>query len=140
MGIRSLAAVSTANLALGLAGLWAGIRKPDPYDFRIFRGSPRHIGAKQWLTGTALSAPGVMLVAQGAFIAWLLVKPGPAPVRALTILGAMMSLGYPIERGFARSLHELSLQTPLAVAGEASSLAMVMVGSRRPRAGGDRNG
>jgi nitroreductase len=130
MGTQSLAAVSTANLALGLAGLWTGIRKPEPYDLRVFHGMPRHIGSKQWLTGTALSAPGFMLVLQAAFIAWLLVQPGRVPVRALTILGAMMSLGYPLERTFAGNLRRPNRRTPLAVAGEASALAMVHVGYR----------
>ena len=59
--MRLLAAVSAAQLMLGLAGLAKELRSRGSFDIGIVRGSPATIERDQWITSTSLSAPGLML-------------------------------------------------------------------------------
>src|SRR3712207_1244350 len=92
-----LAAVSAAQLAIGLAGLSTALRRSEPYDLRFARGAAERIGRDQWITGTALSAPGVLLVAQAILTATVAWGPSRAAVRLLGLLGGVFAIGYALE-------------------------------------------
>ncbi len=76
--------------------------------------SPDRISAQQWLVGTGLSAPAVMLIAQAAFAASLAIRPSGGSARGLAVLGALTSCGYLSEVGFPEALlHPDRERTPL---------------------------
>ena len=102
-GRKGLALVSAAQLPLGVAGLRPALRKRTAYDIGFLRGSTDTIERDQWLTGTNLSAPGVLLVLQAACTAALLHGPSRRAARTLGILGAIMTGGYPAERSVRAS-------------------------------------
>jgi hypothetical protein len=62
--LRALALVSTAQLALGMAGLRHAVSTGTIYDVGFLRGSLDTAPRDRWLMGTNLSAPGIMLLAQ----------------------------------------------------------------------------
>src|SRR4051812_36327035 len=65
MALReALVAVSAVQLATGLAGQVVALRRRHPYDTPIMGGRPENVGRDSFLSGTALSAPVVMLAAQ----------------------------------------------------------------------------
>lgn len=72
---RVLATVSAAQLASGLGGMALAIRRRHAFDVPFWRGQPSAVGRDCVLLGTALSAPVVMLAAQGWAIAALLRRP-----------------------------------------------------------------
>ena len=61
---QALVAVSAVQLAAGVAGQVIALRRRHPYDTPLMGGRPEHVGRDSFLSGTALSAPVVMLVAQ----------------------------------------------------------------------------
>ena len=89
-----LALVSAAQLASGLGGMALAIRRHHAFDIPFWRGQPSTIGRDCALTGTALSAPVVMLTAQAWVIAAVLRRPDAAAERTLGGLGAAMIAGY----------------------------------------------
>jgi hypothetical protein len=85
------------------------------------------------LMGTALSAPLVMLAAQGWAIAALLRRPDAAAQRTLGGLGAAMTAGYLAERLVRQRLTPAGwdkAETPVVVAGISLSAAMALIGLR----------
>src|SRR5690348_16118521 len=91
---RVLAAVSTAQLATGGAGLALALRRRHAYHFLFLHGDPDRVALDAITMGTALSAPLPMLVAQAAAIAGLRRGRSNWPVRLLIGLGAAMVGGY----------------------------------------------
>lgn len=128
-GMKRLVAVSAVQRGLGVAGLRRALRDRTAYDIGIMRGSPEHIGRDQWVTGTNLSAPGIMLVLQGAWTARLLVRPDPGAARALGVVGAIMLGGYPVERSVrAAWRHWDAPIAPLTVSATVLAAAMAWWG------------
>lgn len=138
--MRILGLVSFVQLLLGVAGLRKALREGRVADLPGVEKRPKkQIQQRHWTDGTALSAPTPMLVVQGIASIVLIVTPRP-PVffaRLLGVLGAIMSIGYPLERVWRDSLVEPDKQlTPLTLGGFLLALKMAIlgwsVGRRRP--------
>jgi hypothetical protein len=93
---RILAAVSLLQLVTGLAGMAVALRRGHPYDVRIvrLRGRPDRIARDSLLLGTALSAPVVMMAAQGVLIGLVRGHAKTFAVPVLGGLGATLVAGY----------------------------------------------
>jgi hypothetical protein len=136
---RSLSAVSAAQLATGVVGMAVALKRHHPYDAPLLHGRPDNVARDALVMGTALSAPGVMLAAQGWAIARLL-RGSLHPARlVLGGLGATMVAGYFAERLVRHRLHPSSwdaLESPLVATGIALAAAMAVLGlvSRRGQA------
>jgi hypothetical protein len=128
---RLLSAVSAAQLAVGLAGMAIAVRRRHAYDVPLLHGRPENVARDSLTMGTALSAPGVMLVTQGVATARLL-RGSSKPARlVLGGLGATMVAGYLVESHVRRRLRPSSadrLETPLAVAGIGLAATMAALG------------
>ncbi len=130
-GRKRLALVSAVQLALGVAGLRRALRKRTAYDIGFLRGSTDTIERDQWITGTNLSAPGVMLVLQAACTAALLRGPSRRAARTLGILGAIMTGGYPAERSVRASWRRPDdVVAPLTAAAALLAALMAALGFR----------
>ena len=131
--ISALALVSTAQLALGLVGLRRAVSTGTCYDLGFLRGSLDTARRDRWLMGTNLSAPGVMLLAQGlATVALVSGRRRRVAARTLGILGAVMALGYPAEVSVRQAWrHPDRVVAPLTAVAEALAIAMAVLGLRR---------
>jgi hypothetical protein len=128
---RSLAAVSTVQLASGLAGLPIAIRRRLPSNPVLvsIQFPQAHMARDSIWFGTARSAPGLMLITQAAATASLVVRPGPRERRILGVLGAVMIFGYLVERESPLwPGHADPVDTPLYAVGLAGALAMARLG------------
>jgi uncharacterized membrane protein len=124
--MRLLAAVSATQLVLGLSGLAKALRSRGSFDIGVLRGSPATIDRDQWVTGTSLSAPGLMLVLQAVSTVGLFTSHRPAAARSLLVLGVIMSLGYPAEKDVRRAWRHREMPNA-ALTAAAEVLAMMMV-------------
>jgi hypothetical protein len=132
--MKALAVVSGVQLALGYAGLRKALRDRTSYDVWKLKGDPRYIEREHWIAGTNLSAPGVMLVLQGLAIIGLLV-PGKrrTAAKALGILGAIMSGGYPGEKSVREAWRGNipdKAMVPLTASATALAALMAVLGRR----------
>ena len=133
-GRRGLAAVSAVQLVLGVLGLRRALRERTAFDIGFWRGSTDTIERDQWITGTNLSAPGVMLVLQAACTAVLARRPSRAAAKTLGILGAIMTGGYPGERSVRGAWRQPGdSRTPLTAAATLLAAAMAVQGFRAAR-------
>ena len=135
---RLLVLVSAAQLAAGLAGQALAVRRRHPYDTPLMSGRPEHVVRDSWLSGTALSAPVVMLAAQAWAVRSLHTRPDDGARRALGALGVLMTGGYLVERLCRTRLTRRGfdpVETPIVVAGLAAAAAMGVLG-HRAQAGG----
>src|ERR1044072_3633240 len=89
-GARTLAAVSAAQLACGVAGLAVGLRRRHPYDVFWMRGRPEAIRRDALFKGTALSAPVSTLATQEALTAAMARRPSRRDAQRLRVAGAAM--------------------------------------------------
>ncbi len=130
---QALVAVSATQLAAGIAGQVIALRRRHPYDTPIMGGRPENVGRDSFLSGTALSAPVVMLAGQTAAIRRLHDRPSDGARRTLGGLGVAMVGGYLMERlcrarltlgGFDR------VETPVVVVGLLGAAAMGVLGHR----------
>lgn len=126
--MKALAAVSAAQLALGLAGLRKALRDRTSYDVWKLKGDPRHIERDHWVAGTNLSAPGVMLVLQGlATLGLLIPERRKTAAKTLGILGAIMTGGYPGERSVREAWRgKSSDKAMVTITAAATVLAVLM--------------
>lgn len=131
---RPLAVVSALQLAVGLVGLRTALRRRHAYEFLWLRGSPEHMARDALTMGTALSAPGPMLAAQGGAVVALARRPEARAQRVLGVLGAAMVVGYLGERLVRMRLTAAGWQpfeSTVALAGVSLSAAMAGLGLRR---------
>ena len=130
---QALVAVSSAQLAAGVAGQVTALRRHHAYDTPLMSGRPEKVARDSWLQGTALSAPVVMLAGQAWATARLRTAPRDGARRALGGLGVVMTAGYLMER---LGRHRLTprgfdpVETPIVVAGLAGAAAMGVLGHR----------
>ena len=128
---RWLGVVSAAQLGLGVTGLVVAVRRHHAYDLPVLHGRPGTVARDSVLMGTALSAPVVMLAAQGAATAAVL-RDDRAPARlVLGGLGAAMVAGYLGEALVRTRLRRSGydrLESPLVGIGIALSAAMAALG------------
>jgi hypothetical protein len=107
------------------------VKRHHAYDVPLLHGRPDKVARDALLMGTALSAPGVMLAAQGwAIVRLLRGSPNPAR-RVLGGLGATMIAGYSAERLVRRRLRPSSwdpVESPLAATGMTLAATMAILG------------
>ncbi|MFE5672141.1 hypothetical protein ACFQ58_11110 [Agromyces sp. NPDC056523] len=130
--LRLVGAIGLVQLVLGVLGLRKALREGLAGDVPAYPVRPvDEMRSRHWLEGTSLSAPTVMLVVQGVASTSLLLAPRPPVLaaRVLGVLGAIMSIGYPIERVWRDSLvaPDRTL-TPLTLGGFLLALKMAILG------------
>ena len=130
--MRILGLVAFVQLLLGVAGLRKALREGRVADVPfVEKRSKKELERRHWADGTALSAPTPMLIAQGIASLVLIVHPRP-PVfwaRLLGVLGAIMTIGYPLEKVWRESLVGPDRQvTPLTLGGFLLALKMAVLG------------
>jgi hypothetical protein len=134
MALReALVAVSAVQLATGLAGQVVALRRRHPYDTPIMGGRPENVGRDSFLSGTALSAPVVMLAAQAWAVRRLHDRPDDGARRTLGGLGVTMTAGFLMERLCRARLTPAGfepVETPLVLLGLAGAVAMGVLGHR----------
>ena len=135
---RALVGVSAAQLGAGLAGLVVALRRrrhydvwtPARLDVPLWHGSPETVARDCVLMGTAYSAPLPMLVAQLGSTVRLATRGDRRAVRDLTVLGALMTGGYLVERWDRTHLrHWDPVETPIVVTGLGLAVAMAVLGA-----------
>jgi hypothetical protein len=134
MATRStLAAVSAAQLAAGLAGQLVALRRRRNFDVGFLKGSPDHVGRDSFWAGTAYSAPVTMLATQAWATTRLRRGPDDGARRLLGMLGVMMVPGYLMERYGRAHLRPGGfdpVETPIVIAGIGLAAAMGVLGHR----------
>jgi hypothetical protein len=132
-----LAAVSAAQLCIGLGGMALAIRRHHAFDLPFWHGQESAVGRDSLLIGTALSAPAAMLGAQAGATAVLLWRPKVGAARLLGGLGAAMVAGYLAERLVRRRLRPSgwdAMESSVVVAGMSLAVVMAVAGLRFPGA------
>lgn len=133
---RLLAAVSTAQLATGVAGMAIAVRHRHPYDFLMLHGRSDRVVRDSVLMGTALSAPVSMLTAQAIATVRLVQQPSASTEAILAVLGGVMVVGYlgeSLVRQRLRPSGWQGMESPLAVSAIALSAAMPLAALGRSR-------
>ena len=136
---RTLAAVSAAQLASGVAGMVVALRRVHPYDVFWMHGRPEAIARDTLFKGTALSAPVSTLVTQTALTVSKARRPSRRVAQGLRIVGVTMVAGYLGERLVRHRLRPSgwdALESPLIVAALGLSVGMAALGRPRPALGG----
>lgn len=139
-----LVAVAATQLMAGVAGNLLAIRRQLAYDIALvgWTGQPQHVLRDSWLLGTGVSAPVTMLAAQTVATARLARGHSQTAIATLGTLGAMMMVGYPIERQTRTALTPRTwdpVATPIATTGVLLAAAMTAMAyqqllcGRRPR-------
>jgi len=133
---RWLAAISGAQLGVGLIGMSVAIKRRRAYDFLFLHGHPETVARDAALMGTAYSAPCIMLAVQAIATLRLLRGPTAAGTLALGALGAAMVPGYLGEKLGRERLRPSNfdpLESPVVTIGLSLAAAMAALGlsSRR---------
>ena len=132
----TLAAVSAAQLACGIASAAVAVRRGHAFDLGLVRGDPTRVAAEACTIGTALSAHAPMLVTQAVATGVVLSRDSRRATSTLGWLGAAMIGGYLAERLVRQRLRPAGweqVETPLVVTGLGLSAAMATLGLRNPR-------
>jgi hypothetical protein len=130
---QALVAASVVQLAVGVAGQMIALRRRHPYDTPLMSGRPEDVGRDSFLSGTALSAPVVMLAGQAWAIRRLHTRPADGARRMLGGLGVVMVAGYLMERLCRARLTPGGfdpVETPVVVVGLLGAAAMGVLGHR----------
>jgi hypothetical protein len=126
-----LVAISSAQLAAGLAGLSVAVWRRRNYDLGFLRGRPEHVARDSLLMGTAYSAPAYVLAVQVWAIRRLAAGPDDGARRLLGVAGAVMTAGYLAEKYVRAHLSPRGfdpIETPVVVAGVGLAAAMAVLG------------
>ncbi|MGR0220826.1 hypothetical protein [Agromyces sp. ZXT2-6] len=138
--LRIVGAIGLIQLAFNALGLKKGYAdglSPEVPGYPVR--SADEMRRRHWLEGTALSAPTAMMIVQAVAVTLLLVRRRPpvAAARTLGVLGALMSMGYPVERIWRESFVDPDPKvTPLTAGGFVLALAMAILGWSTGRGGG----
>ena len=135
---RTLAVMSAAQLASGVAGMVVALRREHPYDVFWMHGQPEAIARDTLFKGTALSAPVSTLVTQAALTAVMARRPSRRVARGLRIVGVTMVAGYLGERLVRQRLRPSgweALESPLIVVALGLSVGMAALGDLDTAAG-----
>jgi hypothetical protein len=126
-----LVAISSVQLAAGLAGLSVAVRRRRNYDLGFLRGRPDRVARDSLLMGTAYSAPAYMLAVQLWAVRRLAASPDDGARRMLGMLGALMVPGYLMERHGRAHLRPSGfdpVETPVVAVSVALAAAMAVLG------------
>ena len=130
--MKLLGVISAVQLAMGLVGLRKALRDGTEYDLGFTRGSPETMKRDLWFMGTNLSAPASMLLAQALATVLLMTRHRSRAAKAVGILGALMSLGYPAEKSVRQAWrHPNRSTTALTGVAELLAASMAWLGLRR---------
>ena len=125
----ALVSVSSAQLAVQLAGLAVAVRRHRNYDVGFMRGSPRHVVRDSLWAGTAYSAPVYLIAAQWWATGRLRRQPDDGARRLLGMLGVLYGPGYLFERYVRAHLVRVDpVETPVALASIGLAAAMGVLG------------
>jgi hypothetical protein len=132
----ALVSVSSAQLAVQLAGLAVAVRRRRNYDVGFLRGSPTTVVRDAFWAGTAYSAPVYLIAAQGWATARLRRQPDDGARRLLGMLGVLYGPGYLFERYVRAHLVRVDpVETPIALASIWLAAAMGVLGHREASGG-----
>jgi hypothetical protein len=132
----ALVSVSSAQLAVQLAGLTVAVRRRRNYDVGFMRGSPAHVVRDSLWAGTAYSAPAHLIAAQWWATARLRRQPDDGARRLLGMLGVLYGPGYLLERYVRTHLVRFDpVETPVALASIGLAAAMGVLGHRESSGG-----
>jgi hypothetical protein len=132
----ALVSVSSAQLAVQLAGLAVAVRRRRNYDVGFMRGSPAHVVRESLWAGTAYSAPVHLIAAQWWATARLRGQPDDGARRLLGMLGVLYCPGYLFERYVRAHLVRIDpVETPIALASIGLAAAMGVLGHRESSGG-----
>jgi hypothetical protein len=127
----ALVSLSSAQLAVQVAGLAVAVRRRRNYDVGFLRGSPSHVVRDSLWAGTAYSAPTYLIAAQWWATARLRGQPDDGARRLLGMLGVLYGPGYLFERYVRAHLRRFDpVETPVALASVALASAMGVLGHR----------
>jgi hypothetical protein len=125
----ALVSLSSAQLAVQLAGLAVAVRRRRNYDVGFMRGSPQHVVRDSLWAGTAYSAPVHLLAAQWWATARLRRQPDDGARRLLGMLGVLYGPGYLFERYIRAHLRRFDpVETPVALASIGLAAGMGVLG------------
>ena len=128
---RRLVAISSAQLAAGLAGMTVAVWRRRNYDLGFLRGRPEHVGRDSFLMGTGYSPPVYMLGVQLWAIRRLAAGPDDGARRLLGMSGAVMAPGYLAEKYVRAHLRPGGwdpVETPVVALSIALAAAMAVLG------------
>src|SRR6478752_1826027 len=109
----ALVRVSSAQLAVQIAGLAVAVRRRRNYDVGFMRGSIQHVVRDSLWAGTAYSAPVYLIGAQWWATARLRRQPDDGARRLLGMLGVLYGPGYLFERYVREHLRRFDpVETP----------------------------
>ena len=132
----ALVSLSSAQVAVQLAGLAVAVRRHRNFDVGFMRGSPSHVVRDSLWAGTAYSAPVYLIAAQWWATARLRRQPDDGARRLLGMLGVLYGPGFLLERHIRAHLGRLDpVETPVAVASIVLASAMGLLGHRESSGG-----
>ena len=132
----ALVSLSSAQLAVQLAGLAVAVRRHRNYDVGFLRGSPSHVVRDSLWAGTAYSAPAYLIAAQWWATSRLRGQPDDGARRLLGMLGVLYGPGYLCERFVRAHLRRFDpVETPIALASIGLAAAMGLLGHRESAGG-----
>jgi hypothetical protein len=125
----ALVSVSSAQLAVQLAGLAVAVRRRRNYDVGFMRGSPTTVVRDSFWAGTAYSAPVYLIAAQWWATARLRRQPDDGARRLLGMLGVLYGPGYLCEQYVRAHLRRFDpVETPIALASIGLAAGMGVIG------------
>ena len=125
----ALVSLSSAQVAVQLAGLAVAVRRRRNYDVGFMRGGPSHVLRDSLWAGTAYSAPVYLIAAQWWATARLRRQPDDGARRLLGMLGVLYGPGYLFERYIRAHLRRFDpVETPIALASIWLAAAMGVLG------------
>jgi hypothetical protein len=129
----ALVSLSSAQLAVQLAGLTVAVRRRRNFDVGFMRGGHAHVVRDALWAGTAYSAPAHLLAAQWWATARLRRQPDDGARRLLGMLGVLYVPGYLSERYVRQHLRGGgfdAVETTVAITSIGLAAAMGVLGHR----------
>lgn len=127
----TLAFVSGMHVVAAILALPYAVDRGLAMDAAGIRRSPGDVPRDAYFLGTGITPPLVFTGIEAVTASVVLCRPSRAAARTLGVLGAVMIVGYAVERETRRALrpaHWDSRVTPLTAAGVALALPMAVLG------------
>ena len=129
----TLAFISGLHVVTAVVALDYAVERGLAMDAVGIRRSADDIPRDAYLLGTGVTPPVIFIGVQALAATVVLCRPSRVATRTLGVLGAVMVVGYAIERETRRALHPGhwdSRVTPLTGSGAALALSMAVLGLR----------
>jgi ABC-type phosphate transport system permease subunit len=131
----TLAFVSGMHVVTTTLALRYAVERGLAVDAAGVHRAPENVPRDAYFLGTGVTPPLVFTGVQAIAATVVLCRPSSVAARTLGILGAVMLVGYAVERETRRALrpgHWDSRVTPLTAAGAALAVPMAVLGLRAP--------